>query len=116
MFAIPPSNIVKLFPDFSLPCEYNTILNIHFKVTSKNQKLFKNEIIGFINTVSQWVFIKKNCISITVSDANKFNSHDTNEITKIVWKEICTFIGEKIQYISAQVIREKSYLHTITKK
>ncbi len=107
VFAIPPSNIVKLFPDFSLPCEYNTILNIHFKVTSKNQKLFKNEIIGFINTVSQWVFIKKNCISITVSDANKFNSHDTNEITKIVWKEICTFIGEKIQYISAQVIREK---------
>ena len=99
VFAIPPSNIVKLFPDFSLPCEYNTILNIHFKVTSKNQKLFKNEIIGFINTVSQWVFIKKNCISITVSDANKFNSHDTNEITKIVWKEICTFIGEKFNIL-----------------
>ena len=59
VFAIPPSNIVKLFPDFSLPCEYNTILNIHFKVTSKNQKLFKNEIIGFINTVSQWFLLKK---------------------------------------------------------
>ena len=59
VFAIPPSNIIKLFPNFSLPSDYNTILNIHYKVSSENQKLFKNEILGFVNTISQWVFVKK---------------------------------------------------------
>ena len=107
VFAIPPSNIVKLFPEFSLPCDYNTILNIHYKVSSKNQKFFKNEILGFINTISQWVFVKKNCISITVSDANKFNSLDSDTITKEVWKEVCTFLGKNIQYENAKIIKEK---------
>ena len=107
VFAIPPSNIVKLFPEFSLPCDYNTILNIHYKVSSKNQKLFKNEILGFVNTISQWVFVKKNCISITVSDANKFNSLDSNKITKEVWREVCAFLGKNIQYENAKVIKEK---------
>ncbi len=107
IFAIPPSNINKLFPDYSLPCDYNTILNIHYKVSSINQKLFKNEISGFINTVSQWIFVKKDCISVTVSDANKFNTINSNDITEIVWEEICAFIGKKIPYLSSQVIKEK---------
>ena len=82
-------------------------MNIHYKVSSKNQKLFKNEILGFINTISQWVFIKKNCISITVSDANKFNSLDSDKITKEVWKEVCAFLGKNIQYENAKIIKEK---------
>ena len=117
VFAIPPSNIVRLFPNFLLPCDYNTILNIHYKISSKNQRLFKNEIIGFVNTIAQWVFVKKDCVSITVSDANKFNNLDSNEITNEVWKEVCAFLGEKIQYLSSQIIKEKkSYLYSITQK
>ena len=107
VFAIPPSNVVRLFPEFMLPCDYNTILNIHYKVSTKTVGLFKNEIIGFINTISQWVFIKDNCISITVSDANKLNNIDSNKITDVVWNEICAFIGKKIQYVSSKIIREK---------
>ena len=110
VFAIPPSNIVRLFPNFLLPCDYNTILNIHYKISSKNQRLFKNEIIGFVNTIAQWVFVKKDCVSITVSDANKFNNLDSNEITNEVWKEVCAFLGEKIQYLSSQIIKEKKLL------
>ena len=98
---------MKLFPEFMLPCDYNTILNIHYKVSTKTIGLFKNEIIGFINTISQWVFIKDNCISITVSDANKLNNIDSNKITDVVWNEICAFIGKKIQYVSSKIIREK---------
>ena len=41
VFAIPPSNIIKLFPDFSLPCDYNTILNIHYKVSSRKPKIIQ---------------------------------------------------------------------------
>ena len=107
VFAIPPSNIIKLFPNFSLPSDYNTILNIHYKVSSENQKLFKNEILGFVNTISQWVFVKKNCIAVTVSDANKFSYFDSDKITEEVWEEICTFLGKKIQYENSKIIKEK---------
>ena len=51
--------------------------------------------------------VKKNCISITVSDANKFNSLDSDTITKEVWKEVCTFLGKNIQYENAKIIKEK---------
>ena len=52
-------------------------------------------------------FCERDCISVTVSDANKFNTINSNDITEIVWEEICAFIGKKIPYLSSQVIKEK---------
>ena len=91
----------------SLPNQYNTILNLHFKIKPKDIALFQKPIVGFINSVTQWVFIKSNHISVTVSNANDLNSIDTEQLTMNVWGEICKYTKKNITYENVQIVREK---------
>ncbi len=107
IFSIPPTNLSKLLGNCSLPNQYNTILNLHFKVKPKDIKLFKKPIVGFINSITQWVFVKSNHLSITVSNANNLNSHNTEELIINIWDEICKYIKKNIIYENVQIVREK---------
>ena len=107
ILCIPPTNLNKLLPDIILPKDYNTILNIHFKISKENLSEFKKPIFGFINSISDWIFIKHNHISVTVSDANSLNIIDQNKIANIVWNEICSYLGKKINFLKFQIVREK---------
>ena len=91
----------------SLPEQYNTILNLHFKIKPKDIKLFQEPIVGFINSITQWVFVKNNHLSITVSNANDLNNADTEELIFNVWNEIRKYIKKKITYENVQIVREK---------
>ncbi len=107
ILCIPPTNLNKLLPEIVLPKDYNTILNIHFKIKKNILSKFKQPIFGLINSISDWVFIKHNHISVTVSNANSMNSIDSDKIAKNVWEEICLYLGEKIEFLKFQVVREK---------
>ena len=64
-------------------------------------------IVGFINSITQWVFVKSNHLSITVSNANYLNTTNTEELIFNVWNEIRKYIKKKIIYESVQIVREK---------
>ena len=106
---------MKFINHLNLPVNYNTILNIHFDVYSKDIN-FTKPIVGFINSTSDWMFVKKNHLSITISDANKYNDIDSQKIADKVWKEVCMTIGKRIKFKNFQIIREKSYVCSISFK
>ena len=107
IFAIPPSNFSKFFPNLSLPKNYNSIVNVHFKLTKTIKENFSKKIIGFINSHTHWLFIKKNYLSVTISNANHLNNLDSNEIANIIWKELCSYMKIKHRITSFQVVKEK---------
>ncbi len=107
VISIPPTNLSKLLGNCSLPNQYNTILNLHFKIKPKDINLFQEPIVGFINSLTQWVFVKRNHLSVTVSNANNLNSTDTEELIVKIWSEICKYIKKKIVYENVQIVREK---------
>jgi len=107
VLAIPPSNFKKFFPEYEVPTEYNSIINIHYVLPKKIQKKFSQKIIGFINTHSHWLFLKNDHISVTISNANYLNNFDSNEIANIIWKEICSYMKIKISIPGFQVVKEK---------
>ena len=107
IFSIPPTNLSKLLGNCSLPNQYNTILNLHFKIKPNDIELFQKPIVGFINSITQWVFIKSNHLSVTVSNANDLNSTDTEQLIMSVWGEICKYIKKRITYENVQIVREK---------
>ena len=72
ILSTPLGLIGKFFPEVKSPRENNTILNIHFKIRIKVRKK-ENPILGVINSLSHWLFIKKDHISITISAANELN-------------------------------------------
>ncbi len=105
--ALPISSFSKIFDKTQTPKEFNTILNIHFKISNNTKKKFNNEIIGMINSKSQWIFIKDNYLSVTISDANIFNEESQEKISKNVWKEICSLMNKEILMPEYQIIKEK---------
>ena len=107
LISIPPTNLSKILNNQNLPKEYNTILNIHFKIKTEYIAFFKETIIGFVNSISQWVFVKNEHLSITVSDANSLNDMDTNNLVNKIWEEICSYLNKKISFESFQIVREK---------
>ena len=107
IFAIPPSNFSKFFPYLSLPKNYNSIVNVHFKLTKTLKDKFSKKIIGFINSHTHWLFIKKNYLSVTISNANHLNNLDSEEIANIIWIEICSYMKIKNRIPSFQVVKEK---------
>ena len=107
IFAIPPSNFSKFFPNLSLPKNYNSIVNVHFKLTKTIKDKFSKKIIGFINSYTHWLFIKENYLSVTISNANHLNNLDSEEIANIIWVEICSYMKIKHRIPSFQVVKEK---------
>ena len=107
IFSIPPTNLSKLLGNCSLPNQYNTILNLHFKIRPEDIALFQQPIVGFINSITQWVFVKSNHLSITVSNANDLNTTNTEQLIFNVWNEIRKYIKKKIIYENVQIVREK---------
>ena len=107
LFAIPPSNLLKIFPMYKLPVNYNCIINIHYKLPKQLDKNTSLQIIGLINTNSHWLFIKKNYLSITISNANHLNEYSSDTIAKLIWKEISSCLKIKTPMTDYQVVREK---------
>ncbi len=107
ILAIPPSNFSKFFHGCKVPEDYNSIINIHYKMPKKINKEFANEIVGLLNSYSQWLFIKKNYLSVTISNANYFNNIDSDEIANIIWKEICCYMKINSPIPDYQVVKEK---------
>ena len=107
ILATPLNVFGKFFPNILIPCEYNTILNIHYKLSDSILKRFKSEIIGMIESKSQWIFVKKGHISITISDANRLENMPNTMIAELVWKEVCEYLNEGLDLPIYRVIKEK---------
>ena len=107
VLAIPPSNFLKFFPEYILPKNYNSIINIHYSLPKKLEKKLSHQIVGFINSYTHWVFIKDGYLSVTISDANHLNNLDSNEIANIIWREICSFMNINQKITDFQVVKEK---------
>ena len=87
--------------------KYNTILNIHFRLPESVLSLIRNEVVGMVDSLSQWIFVKKKHISVTVSDANKYDNLSANEIANLVWREICIYLKKTLDLLEFRVIKEK---------
>ena len=108
ILCLPPNSLNKIMPQIDLPKEFNTILNIHFKLDKNIIDRLKFPILGMLNSVTHWVFLKKNYISITISSANKYNDLDSEKIAKLVWNEISQGLGiSEINIPNFKVLREK---------
>ena len=108
IITVPPKNFSKIFPQLNIPDQFNTILNIHFKLLPKKIKNKKSNIFGLIDSLTQWIFIKKDHISVTISYANSLNNKNPDDIIKKVWSEVkeCLKISE-VNVPEYKILKEK---------
>ena len=100
VLAVTPNVVSKILPNIKTPKKTNCILNIHFKLNQKHNKIKLPDdsfFVGVIGGVVDWIFKKKNILSITISAANYLNNLDNlgtikKPKYKIIREKMATFV------------------------
>ena len=73
------------------PNAFESILNLHFRLAEAPRPVGSFAQCGFmgvIGGVTEWVFLRGNILSVTVSAANRYAKHDHEELARTIWSEL----------------------------
>lgn len=103
--ALDAANYSRLFEPYEF--EYNSIINIHYRTSMPITLPHDFKLLGIKDCLSQWVFINREVLSVTISNANNIELSN-EDLAYQVWKEICTIRGREAAFTPAyRVIRHK---------
>lgn len=88
---VASSLLRDVVPDFDAPDRFESILNAHFRLDRSPValgSLGEAGFIGVIGAVTEWVFLKNDIVSVTVSAANRYADRDPEELTAVIWNEV----------------------------
>ena len=87
VLAVPPWVAADLVPDVTGPNEFQAILNIHFRIDVAREP---PGFIGIVGGTAEWVFVKREHVSVTISAANRMVDQDAEAIATSVWPDVRT--------------------------
>jgi len=100
VLAVPAWVAADLLPGLETPNAFESILNIHFRVACPDQVPWRRAgFIGLIGGTAEWVFIKPDIVSVTISAANRMVDEPAEEIAAAVWPDVraaCGGLGETV--------------------
>lgn len=112
ILAVTPSRVKQLLPELDPPDDDASILNVHYRLGRPvpTERLLGAPFIGMVSSDAQWVFVRDDVISITVSASHAIGMDDVpnDEAVRKIWRE--TQIGLGIgaaPYEAVRVIRER---------
>lgn len=112
VLAVPPWVASDLLPGLVVPDAFEAILNIHFRHAAEHQEPLDDiGFIGLISATAEWVFIKPNHVSVTISAANKLVDEQARVIAELVWPNVVDALGLpaslKLALPPYRVVKEK---------
>jgi len=94
VLAVPPWIAGELLPDLTVPDAFESILNVHFKIEVEPiEDLAIARFTGVINGLAEWIFIKPDHVSVTVSAANKVIDRPAGDLATTIWKNVVKALG-----------------------
>lgn len=103
--ALPPSNAKDLLPILSVPNEYRSIVNGHFKV---GPSAYKTPITGLLGGFVEWLFIRGDIASVTISAADDAVDETSDKLAHRIWQDIAPILNlDPVQLPIHRIIKEK---------
>lgn len=89
VLAVPPETARQIVPGLTAPEEGRPIVNAHFRLPHMPEPLpGESHLIGFTGGVSEWMFLRGDVASVTVSAAVGLVEEDAEKIASLVWPEV----------------------------
>jgi squalene-associated FAD-dependent desaturase len=85
VLAVPAVSAASLVKGLMVPNESRAIVNGHFKLKNKYEDL---SFLGLIGGTAQWLFVRGDVVSVTVSAANPLAEKPAELIAHTLWEEI----------------------------
>ena len=87
ILAVPPLVAARLVPGLETPTDSSAIVNGHFCLAEEAQEV---SFFGLIGGTAQWLFIRGDIASVTVSAANDLVAQPADRIAERLWREVVT--------------------------
>ncbi len=103
--ALPPSNTRDLFPTLTVPTEYRSIVNAHFKI---GPNTYKTPITGILGGLAEWLFVRSDIASVTISAAENIVDEASKKLAYRIWQDIAPILDLELDQVPAyRIIKEK---------
>jgi hydroxysqualene dehydroxylase len=86
VLAVPPDAAANLVPGVRTPIGSNVIVNGHFVLPESRADW---AMMGIIGGFSQWIFVRRDMASVTISGADAWADHAATQIAGRMWPEVC---------------------------
>jgi hydroxysqualene dehydroxylase len=88
--AVPAWAIGELLPEITAPSEFAPIVNLHFRIDDTPLPLMPLPLLGLLGGTAQWLFVRDNLASVTISAAMSLVEEQNTTIAERVWCDIAT--------------------------
>ena len=88
ILAVPSWVIQNLAAPVLAPSGHQPIVNVHFKLTDPKSIESLPPILGVLGGTVQWLFCRRNFVSVTVSAAQELVDMAASEIAAQTWKDV----------------------------
>ncbi|MDE2006597.1 MAG: hydroxysqualene dehydroxylase HpnE [Rhodospirillales bacterium] len=102
VLAVPPWVAASLLPGLVVPDAFESILNLHFAIRAGAPRL-----LGLLGGTAEWVFVKSDHVSVTVSAANRIVDLPAEDLVARVWPEVARALSLPAALPPWRVVKEK---------
>ena len=113
VLAVPPWAAKELMPELTVPEEFESICNLHFKAHMSSGEA---GFYGLVGGMAEWVFPREEVISVTISAANRYAHLSQDQISGRVWAELSKTFGLNPDPPPCRVLWEKRATFACTPK
>ncbi len=104
VLAVPAPVAQSLLPGTTAPDAFESILNLHYRITVPPGEA---GFVGLLGTLAEWVFVKSQVVSVTISAANHLVDRPASDLAATVWPEVCGALGIEQPQPAWRVVKEK---------
>ena len=104
VLAVPAPVASALVPGVEGPTEFESIVNVHFRVEAEPGDA---GFVGLVGGLAEWVFVKPGVVSTTISAGNRFAERESVVLAQQVWQEVRTVLHLTGPIPTFRVLREK---------
>ena len=106
--ALPPDSCNDLLPNLYPPLKTNAIINAHFRLSAPTILPGKMPFLGIIGANTQWLFVRENIVSLTISAAEKLVDEPNWNLAKLLWNEVQPIMKKPTERLPAwRIIKER---------
>lgn len=108
VLAAPPWTAAELLPGLTVPDAFAPIVNVHFRVDGGSRLLSSTPVLGLIGGTAQWLFLRDDVVSVTVSAAHGLVERAASDIAALVWPEVARALAiDAAEMPPVRVVKER---------
>jgi len=107
VLATPAAQAAALLPDIPIPERFHAIVNVHYRLEVSAPERVRRPILGLLGGIAEWLFLRGDMASVTVSAADALAETNSEEIARRIWRDVAQALEITSSMPKYRVVKEK---------